>query len=498
MSDQAAKQLPSIDLDDFERRLRHAPQTSGREDPLSELARLVAKDDPFKAIFDDLPAARGARPATSMPAPPVDLNVTAHPHDAHTRDDGASAREPHAEDAYFSRPAEFASTDGTLESPDPAFDQAMAEGRFSTENGIAETAARTHDDRLLAYGAQRSGLARMPRKAMIAGLSLSVVAIAGVAAAIGFRGLPSTHAPGDMPVIRAAAGPVKVQPPKSETAEADATPTVLDKGQPSDGPANSKVVSREEQPADLLPTVKTVKTQRVADVNAAPGGSASSAPLLPLSGSAPEPKRVKTVLVRPDGSIIGEPPARPAAPTSASGQTPAPKVAETKALAPKLAEPKAADASKTAPAQASATTPVAAKATTRVTAVPAKPQQVADAQAAGAGPLQIAPAHPKAAKVASHEAAATPADDAVQTTGSTGGAFSVQLAAPPTEQEAKDTSARLQKQFAGTLGSLQPSIRKAADKPVYRVRVGNLSKDEADALCGKLKAAGGNCFVARN
>jgi hypothetical protein len=33
---------------------------------------------------------------------------------------------------------------------------------------------------------------------------------------------------------------------------------------------------------------------------------------------------------------------------------------------------------------------------------------------------------------------------------------------------------------------------------VYRVRVGNMSREEAVSLCEKLKSDGGSCFVARN
>jgi SPOR domain len=33
---------------------------------------------------------------------------------------------------------------------------------------------------------------------------------------------------------------------------------------------------------------------------------------------------------------------------------------------------------------------------------------------------------------------------------------------------------------------------------VYRVRVGNMSRDEAVSMCERLKASGGSCFVARN
>ncbi|MGB6655675.1 MAG: SPOR domain-containing protein, partial [Methylovirgula sp.] len=37
-----------------------------------------------------------------------------------------------------------------------------------------------------------------------------------------------------------------------------------------------------------------------------------------------------------------------------------------------------------------------------------------------------------------------------------------------------------------------------ANKSVYRVRVVGLSHAEATALCEKLQAKGGSCFVAKN
>jgi cell division septation protein DedD len=50
------------------------------------------------------------------------------------------------------------------------------------------------------------------------------------------------------------------------------------------------------------------------------------------------------------------------------------------------------------------------------------------------------------------------------------------------------------------LGSYRPTIVKAEDagRTVYRVRVINLSSDDANKLCAKLKASGGTCFVARS
>ncbi|MGH8515405.1 MAG: SPOR domain-containing protein [Gammaproteobacteria bacterium] len=79
--------------------------------------------------------------------------------------------------------------------------------------------------------------------------------------------------------------------------------------------------------------------------------------------------------------------------------------------------------------------------------------------------------------------------------------FAVQLAAPGTEQEARQAQVRLLKKFATELAPFHTSIRKAevAGKLVYRVRVpGFASRDEATALCEKLQSGGGNCFVAKN
>ena len=61
-------------------------------------------------------------------------------------------------------------------------------------------------------------------------------------------------------------------------------------------------------------------------------------------------------------------------------------------------------------------------------------------------------------------------------------------------------SGRMQKKYAGELGSYHPSIVKASvgDKQIYRVRVSGLSKDAATALCGRIQSGGGACFVAKN
>ncbi len=76
----------------------------------------------------------------------------------------------------------------------------------------------------------------------------------------------------------------------------------------------------------------------------------------------------------------------------------------------------------------------------------------------------------------------------------------MQLAAPSSEQEARDIQLRLIKKYGGDIPGFHPAIRKAisGDKTVYRVRTLGLSKEDATALCQKVQSTGGNCFVAKN
>ena len=505
---------------DFERRLRHAPQQSqSGVDPLTELARLVAMDDPFKSMFDDMSAKASALPHTAnMSGAAAEYAGHAPYYDAAEENFDPQPRGI-AEEMWRQAQEQQAASDLRVGAPASqlaaprAQDAGYEQGRFDSRPGDMADQTHIDDEALVAYPPAPLKGRRMPRKAMIAGLSLSVVAIASVAAAIGFRGLPSSRSAQDTPLIKAALGPAKVQAPQSAAGgDATAAASVLDKGGSGDGAGNAKLVSHEEQPSDIAAPVKTV---RVGDIGtAAQAGNGVAAAPSPAVATMPEPKRVKTVLVRPDGSIIGEPPVRPAAGQSLvavvpieSGLTPTPKTPQIKAPLAKAADAIAA-VIKPLPVQTAVVVPVqsAAKTTTRIiAAAPARPAQVAEAKDAGAelgtnAPLQLAPAHGKPVKVAARDVPVAPVpDETTQATSSTtGGGFAVQLAAPASEQEAKDTSARLQKQYAGALGAYQPSIRKASDKDVFRVRVVNLSKDEADALCGKLKAAGGGCFVARN
>jgi hypothetical protein len=240
----------------------------------------------------------------------------------------------------------------------------------------------------------------------------------------------------------------------------------------------------------------------------------------------PEPKRVKTVSVRPDGSVISSGSGLPAAadpsavaPADAAAAIPAPIDAAPQPANPPVPVPRPSfDAAASGAPQP--TTPKldlpakpSVKSTARVpiakidTTVAGGANASPEAPSPSPSPLQILPTMlEKAARAVSGQpstqvASAEPAAPAASAPGNAG-SYSVQLAAPGTEQEAKSASGRLQTKYSSELGGLQPAIHPAEvnGRSIYRVRVGGLSKADAVALCLKLKASGGDaaCFVAKN
>src|SRR5262249_6482679 len=85
----------------------------------------------------------------------------------------------------------------------------------------------------------------------------------------------------------------------------------------------------------------------------------------------------------------------------------------------------------------------------------------------------------------------------------TGPAWGVEIATSFEKQEALDDFASVQKQYSDLLGSYQPLIVEECDlhmgsAPQYSARIGLDSRDDADALCAKLRAKGGACVVQKN
>ncbi|HEY8579586.1 MAG TPA: SPOR domain-containing protein, partial [Beijerinckiaceae bacterium] len=227
---------------------------------------------------------------------------------------------------------------------------------------------------------------------------------------------------------------------------------------------------------------------------AAPAGLPTGGPA--ANGFFPEPRKVRTVSVRPDGTIINPPaPPRPAAAPAAAAPAPAPAVRQiTAPPAPAQAAPAGAQSNAiprppgSIPSVAPAAPVVAAapKVTARATPVVSAPVAAIEDEA---------PARARVAAVAPTAPAASAPRAA-----SAGGDYEVQLAAPGSEREARAAIASARQRHGAALGAQQPTIRKATvgGREIYRVRVVGLSQEEANGLCSKLKASGGACFVARN
>ena len=348
----------------------------------------------------------------------------------------------------------------------------------------------------------------------------AAIALVGVVGSIGFGKKSSMS--GDAPVIAAKTSPMKEKPADPGGVEVPGQDRQVLAKKTEEPKGAAQVVTKEEQPVDLnqtpkrevsrviLPSQGGAPAPIIMPQGANPPAATPAAPATPVAAppaATPaqpataggfEAKRVRSVKINGDGEAAAPAPApRPSTPTLATMPQPAPAAA-----APKVEAPKAAtDASKSDARPATAARPAQQAAAT--TPRPAAPRPAAPAPAAadsGDGPMSLRP--PSGAsptRAVPRTAAVTPTSSPAESAGG-GGGFSVQLAAPGSEQEARATAARLKQRHSDVLGSYNPGVRKAeiGDKTVYRVRVGGLSRESANDLCTRLKAGGGSCFVASN
>ncbi|MCB1540178.1 MAG: hypothetical protein KDJ25_04790, partial [Rhodoblastus sp.] len=318
----APERREPIDIDEFERRLRGPEPLRRPEDPLAELARLVggqnqAAGDPFAELFAD---------NVNKPAPPVASPVVTE-----------FAPQP----SYMQTPAQPVAPE-----PGPLADfpdlRPLLRGADYGDAPLSPAAPAAHDNALppapetyadnLTPSAQYEDWAEAPELAPDAPAveplrerSKKPLYIAAAVIAAGFVAIGSTlawrggaHQAGGVATIAASPNPTKVQPKDSESGEkATRESTMLER---TPAPAVKKVVTREEQPMDVSTAVRTPRIIPLGEDGAASGSASStsgaaSVPAVappapptrePASRSAfPEPKRVKTVSVRADGSIIG-------------------------------------------------------------------------------------------------------------------------------------------------------------------------------------------------
>src|SRR5579883_1524230 len=293
---------------------------------------------------------------------------------------------------------------------------------------------------------------RSTAKMAIAVLGLAVF---GSAAAFGYRTVFKVAPSGPTPIIRADNSPTKITP---VVADANAKPINERLGDRS----GEQLVRRDEDPLDVGSSYRAAGTSAPGPL---PDGAGASPPdTIPATVGPSDPRRVRTVTIRPDqsGASPDRPtPDRPAPSDRAASDRMTPDRAASRAPAPQLqsqAQPQSA---------------------------PPPPQRqaaISPPPAAIAAPTAIAP-----------DAAPTRAVD-------TGG-FVVQLSAQRSEADAQAAFRNLQAKYSA-LGGREPLIRRKdlGERGVfYAAQVGPFSvKTEADQFCETLKAAGGACFVQRN
>lgn len=496
----------ALDLDEFERELKQVPASARparQDDPLAELARIVGQDDPFRDMLAAdrraRPAGAGVEPRFDAPAPAAHAGYAAPAAqgygDAGLRGTVAEPYAPQVSHTDLRDPryeqAEYAAYHGydAPQAGHPAQGYAAAGQQGGAYDAYQDPRqAPAYDERYEAYYEQQmDGLAhgaapatyaddeqdlmplapRRSRKGLIAVGAVMGLAVIGVAGFLTMKGGPQLAANGEPPIIKADAEPAKVQPQNPGGVEIpNQNKQIYERG--TDASGATKVVSREEQPVDVALALRSDV------IPAAIGGSDASTvpvpqppqPTSPAVAALGEPKRVRTVSVRPDGTIVSGAPAAQAPAANPVATDPKP-TASTPAAAPKPAAPRVATTAPGVPLQ--------------IVPPTAQPQQPAEQ------PRRVASVAPTATAEPAAPAAA-------------GGGFAVQLAAPGSEKEARDTFAGLQRKYADLAG-YKPLIRKAdvGERTIYRLRVGPFaSREEATSFCVKLQASGGQCFVAKN
>jgi hypothetical protein len=393
---------------------------------------------------------------------------------------------------------------------------------------------------------------RGPSRNLLAVIGVLVVAVVGGVAFAMLR--PSGAADGVPPIITANNAPTKITPDDSASAPADAdaqnkliydrvnsaadnTETTL--VTPNDGPiapvGDDAANSNNPISRVIIPGGPGIDAPGTGDAAAADGGTAADdAALADDNGSASGdtaepigPRKVRTVVVKPDGTIVSSQavdagPAAAPATTAADGAAPpladdaqpaAPVTDDTAAIAgngsaelPITAVPPAAAARNVA-TTAPAVDPTADTETPALTVTPDPPLARTQA-AAEAPPVKTAPVKPPANTVVASNDANGPLDltqgaggggAVAQTTAASSGML-VQISSQKTEEAARATYKDLQRRYANILGPYDVNIQRA-DVPdrgtFFRVRVGPFSANDAQRLCDDLKAAGGDCVLAR-
>jgi len=539
--EQAVALADDLDLPDFVYEDESAPAPTYDDidaefsSLLNEMNAADAEASPYAgARYDDgEPDYRAAQPAAYAPSPAASAYAVAAAAQApasiaelRPSIDALNAAAP-------ARAAEVAATDAMLEREfadmefayDPDLDEEMALPAFQTQP-------------------KRSG---MGRGMMIAAVVGGVAVLGGIGAlALSFGNVTGSSEP---VLVKADQSPVKVKPenpggttvPNQDnkvyesvagsgaTAEAPQEKLVTTTEEPVEMPEQSAVPPLGETDPDIAPTDSMAA---IID-NSAPEDAGAALPKAEdrveqtaadnagvdnsVEVAAVAPRKVRTMIVKADGTLVAREDPAPAAPAveptetaAAAAVDPAPSVAspatgavpatdDLGSILPPEDQPQpapAAEAQQPAPAAAAPAETASAEPAPALAPVAKAQPQSSDTPAR----VPVAPARPSDQPVDIVGEVKADQVAALTTTAAAPGSWAMQIASQPTEAAAQSSYKDLARRYASVLNGQQATIVKAeiAGKGTFwRVRVPASSRNEAISLCESYKSAGGNCFVSK-
>ncbi|PAQ08397.1 sporulation protein [Mesorhizobium temperatum] len=436
------------------------------------------------------------------------------------------------------------------------------------------------DEAMSVPGLAEHDAARPRRRGLMVAAVVGAVALAGGlgAFALSFGGAGGTDAP---VIVKADNAPIKVRPenpggtvvPNQDNKVYDA---VAKGGAKPAEPVQEKLVTNTEEPVDVAAkeppqsrvvdlspddidtaeaadAVRNAESAAVeganairgtqaagnADVAAAPGPKSEDRIAQVLQeadqGIDPDvvavaPRKVRTMVVKSDGSLVAREDPASATPQMAGVES-VPQMAAVEPVDPAPRHVAPAGQAGDAAEQTGTVPPVADQASDDLlggdpvggdqteTAKPetAKPETVNPTTAPAAAPeAEAQTAQPANTPATVPVAPQRPSDQPVDVVGEVkpdqvasisptaastgGGSWSMQIASQPTVESAQSTYQDLQRRYGSVLSGHTANIVKAeitGKGTFYRVRVPAKSRNDAINLCTNYKAAGGNCFVSR-
>lgn len=534
--DPAADETPDVSRTHYASDVSPAPSVETTQVPEHSIEATAPLELP-EVDFGDEPQARAA-PLDDLEDEFAEVFATLDVDEPATKEPVADDLTQGAEDEFYARAYHHAEPEHETAHP-------VVEDVAEAASEPAGSAVHYHDYALGITGGQAQAEAREPYAEDDLDIAFAddigsgprhnrgivIAAVVGAVAILGGLGVFALSRGGGSAdktpvIVKADTKPVKVKPgdpggmsvpnqDKAVYARAD--------GKPQQAPDQKTLVNDTEKPVALPPAAEPKKSE--ARINPAATDNNAGAPT-DETVLAMKPRRVRTVIVKPDGTIVEPEPAPTASnaqPSDATGTGNADTGNETAPAVASLPQTKPVEAQTLQPVSVPEAPNSASGANTANAATDTQPADTMQPSAAAAQPAPqtgeseastTMPVLPKAADapipMAPPVVPSRPANQPMTVIGSTGGAdaasqqvasaagYAVQIASQPTAEAAQQSYATLARRFSKVLTGRGVDIQRA-DIPnkgtYYRVRIPAASKQEALSICRDYKAAGGSCYV---